>query len=152
MININWLSLMFRTDSIPMWLTLLLSLCHEILQAVLKLVIGLSNPSLQLFASSSSSTNQPLSNLFLHKTNTFCNQITCSKCCTFKHWPKMKRDKFKHNKWKVLSKSEKCDSTALFFFFFFLNKPPKIRTQFKHTLRWSCSSLGIKFSFGHLTS
>lgn len=36
------------------------------------------------------STRQPLSDLFSH-TNTFCNQITCSKCCTFKHRPQMNR-------------------------------------------------------------
>lgn len=153
MININWLSLMFRTDSIPMWLTLLLSLSamkscrlswssllayqtprYSCLQAAVPALINhwaiFSFIRQILFVTKSHVQSVVHLNIDLKWNEINLNTIN-ERC-----YPKVKN---------VIAQ-------PFFFFFFFLNKPPKIRTQFKHTLRWSCSSLGIKFSFGHLTS
>lgn len=128
---------MFRIDKITdVAHTVLGSFCHEILQPAFKLFSGLSNLSLSSVTALCkhwSTTEQSL----IQKTNTFCIQITCSKCCTFKHWPKMNTVSLTQE--KVLSRSEKPDSTALFYYVFYiffssLHERPKTCTQFRHTL------------------
>lgn len=63
----------------------------------------------------------------------------------------MEQDKFKHK--KCYPEVKKYDSTALFFsfsfFLFFLISSLKYTRNSNIPFPWSCSSLGMKFSFGH---